>query len=528
MAKFATHSTVPAVGGPVSTTGEQIQTHEDGPAWARDAKSDLFLLAAVNMVGEDTFYEGKGERDKRFRDLIRQVTAEDPDWGARFVPFLRDEMHMRSASVVMAAESAKARAGEVTVPVRKMVADALKRADEPGEFLAYWRSRFGRPPSGGVQRGVADAAVRLFNERAALKYDGTDRPWRLGDVVELVHPVPAADWQSDLFRWMLDRRHHSADVRVELDRLPVISEWRRMQEIPPAERREHFIRHPDALRAAGMTWEALSSLGKMDKAVWEAVIPVMGYMACLRNLRNFDEVGVSDEVAEQVAKQLADPEQVARSKQFPYRFLSAYKAAPSLRWGYALEKALDASVANVPALPGRTLVLVDTSASMTTQTVSKNSTIHASDVAALFGAVLARRAEYAEWYGFADGVFRHKVTPGGSVLRDIAAFTARTGEVGHGTRMVEAVRATYQPRFHDRVIILTDMQTFAPDYYYGSGNVSDTVPAHVDMFGINLAGYSSTAVDTSQPHRYEIGGFSDKLFTLVAMLAQGHSQGWPF
>ena len=53
------------------------------------------------------------------------------------------------------------------------------------------------------------------------------------------------------------------------------------------------------------------------------------------------------------------------ARQFPIRFLSAFKEAPSLRWAWPLEQALQHSLANVPQLPGRTLVLVDVSGSMT-------------------------------------------------------------------------------------------------------------------------------------------------------------------
>jgi len=62
--------------------------------------------------------------------------------------------------------------------------------------------------------------------------------------------------------------------------------------------------------------------------------------------RNFDEAGVPDHVAEQVAARLADPAQVAASRQLPMRFLSAYRAAPSLRWAAALERAPAASLAS--------------------------------------------------------------------------------------------------------------------------------------------------------------------------------------
>jgi hypothetical protein len=40
-------------------------------------------------------------------------------------------------------------------------------------------------------------------------------------------------------------------------------------------------------------------------------------MALLRNLRNFDDADVGDEVA----AKLSDPDEIARSRQFPYRFV---------------------------------------------------------------------------------------------------------------------------------------------------------------------------------------------------------------
>lgn len=540
MAKFAARTSAPA--GPIRTTGTAA-TFEGGPGFARDAKSDLFLLAATNMVGEDTYYEAKTDRDKRFRDLVHAATIEDPDWVARFVPYLRGHMNMRSASVVMAAESALARRGNpecaarATIPVRRMISDALQRPDEPAELIAYWRSRTGiRAIPGGVQRGLGDAVARLLTERSAIKYDSVGNAFRLADIVAIAKPTPTAPWQADLFDWLADRRWKRDHIRVS-DRLPVVAAYTAAKAMPEVERRAFFLADPERLRAAGMAWEELSSLGPMDKAAWEAMIPSMGIMALARNLRSFDESGVSDEVAAVVAARFADPEQVARSRMFPYRWLQAYLAAPSLRWGHALEKALSASTAAIPDLPGRTLVLVDTSASMG-GTVSAKSKIRHVDVGALIGVALAHRGCAVDLIGFADGTFRHQVTAGGSMLRDIEAFTRRIGEVGHGTRIIESVTATFSG--HDRVIVVSDMQTFAPNGGYGYAQpyydvlgrvrhqtVSEAVPANVPMFGINTTGYAAAVVDSSRPNRFEVGGFSDKVFTMFAALSAGDGS-WPF
>src|SRR3954451_21080564 len=117
---------------------------------------------------------------------------------------------------------------------------------------------------------------------------------------------------------------------------------------------------------------------------WQSVIGSMGYMALLRNLRNFDEAGVPDDVAASVPARLADPEEVARSRQLPLRFLSAYRAVPSLRWAWARDQALGLSLAGVPSPPGRTLVLVDRSGSMFGP-LSRRSQLNRADAAALFG-----------------------------------------------------------------------------------------------------------------------------------------------
>lgn len=528
MGKFTSVRSGP--GSPVTTTGTTA-TFEGGAGFTRDAKSDLFLFAAVNMAGEEAFYERADVRDQRFRDLVHAATKQDPDWVASFVPYLRGEMNMRSAAIVMAAESALARRGgtdrEATVPVRKMVAGAMLRADEPAEFLAYWKARTGKVTlPGGVQRGVGDAAARLFTERAALKYDGANGPWRMADVVALAKPTPAGPWQADLFDYLADRRWKRDVVRVS-GRLPTLSAYRAATAMPRAERRAWFLADPGRLRAAGMTWEQLSSLGPMDAQAWTAIIPHMGLMALCRNLRNFDEAGVPDAVAGRVAARLADPEQVRRSRQFPYRFLSAYRAAPSLRWGHALEQALAASTANVPALPGRTLVLVDTSASMTGRVSAKSRVRHV-DVGALFGTALAARGCAVDLVGFADGLFRHPLAEGGSVLRQSEEFCARVGEVGHGTETVAALRETYDG--HDRVVIVSDMQAFAyPGRRPGRGmSVSEAVPAAVPLFGINTTGYGKASIDTGLPGRYEIGGFSDALFRMVGLLSRDRTTGWPW
>jgi hypothetical protein len=138
-------------------------TYEGASGYARDAKSELFLLAVSNMVGENTFYEGAAARDARFAALVRGLAVTDPAWTARLIGWLRSGANLRSAALVAAAEFVSARvAAGLAGGNRQVIGSVLVRADEPGELLAYWFATHGRNVPKAVKRGVADAATRLY------------------------------------------------------------------------------------------------------------------------------------------------------------------------------------------------------------------------------------------------------------------------------------------------------------------------------------------------------------------------------
>ncbi|GAA1579468.1 TROVE domain-containing protein [Actinomadura kijaniata] len=518
MAKFNRSRMTGALSAVTSRRAPGARTHEGAPGYARDTKSELFLLSVANMVGERTFYEDAGDRDARFRTLVGEVALADVDWLTRMVGWLRDSAGMRSASVVAAAEGVMSRlCAEMDGGNRQLVAAALRRADEPGELLAYWHGRYGRSLPSPVKRGVADAVRRLYTERSLVKYDTGD--FRFGDVIELVHPRPETPAQGDLFRHAIDRRHGRGEEIPES--LTVLRARARLLALPPDERRA-LLDRPDAERVladAGMTWESLAGWlgGPLSAAFWERIIPSMGYLALLRNLRNLDRAGVSDEVAERVAARLSDPGRVARSRVLPMRYLAAYRAVESLRWAWPLHQALDASLGNVPALPGRTLVLVDRSGSMFGR-MSARSELTSADAAAVFGSALALRAEDATLVQFGTGHAPVPFRRGESVLKVVERF----GDLG-GTNTAAAVRAHY--RDHDRVVIVTDEQAWGG--HHGE-EPAKAVPERVPVYTWNLVGYRHGHGPSGAGTRHTFGGLSDAAFAMIPLIERGAAADWPF
>lgn len=560
MAKFASKAAVkrqrPVLKSPVSTTGPGAPTFEGGAGFSRDAKSDLFLLAATNMVGEDTFYESAEERDARFVNLVHQVTVEDPEWVAAFIPYLRKEMFMRSASVVAAAEYVAAGGPHG----RAVVTSALARADEPGEILAYWHAVYGRNEPIALKRGVADAitghlepaesfeepvaggtetvpltpalkvAGALYTQNAALKYDGLSVGFRMGDVIERVHPAPLNNEQRSLFNYLLGRRHNPKDFRVKdnnddrvsIENLSRITNVLALDGLDDDAFAAQMAVDPDLLTNSGYTWERLlSARPKLAGAsLWESIIPNMGYMALLRNLRNFEQAGIAEQTADMVISKLTDPDEVARSMQFPLRFLSAYKFTEGFRYAHALDTALDLSVRNIPKVEGRTLILIDVSGSMT-GTLSEKSTVARWEAGALFGVAQYLKSANADIVAYATRSQAVPMTPGTSVLRGIekVADVVHNGRLEHGTNTFQALEAHYAG--HDRLFIFSDMQS---TYHF----VNEAAVAKLKtIYNFNLGGYAQAHMDLTNG-RYELGGFSDATFRLISLLERGKNAPWPW
>lgn len=547
MAKFNSASkTRTGVQSPIKSTTTVARTGNGALGYARTEKSELFLLAVSNFVGQDTFYEkalganlAKLEhsasvpdqpwvhsqvrakkalaegRDDRFSRLVSQTALEDPRWTLGFIGWLRNDAFMRSASIVAAVEAGQAykALGEDKTEnwSREFVAAAQARADEPGEVFAYYEAKYGKPFPAWLKKGVADGARKLYNEYSLLKYDTDSKGYRFADVLQLAHVKPKDARQSTLFGYALDRRYNNVTEVPAVLRMTNAREGLMKTDV----KARKSLLNSLLLKDAGMTWEALSGWlnGPMDAQAWEAVIPSMGHMALLRNLRNFLQAGVSQKVLRDVLNRISDPEQVAKGKQFPFRYLAAYQANKgNLKVSAALEDALQASLANVPELSGRTLILVDRSGSMFWSNDQKMDLTFA-DQAAIFGSALALRAEDATLVQFGSSSAEVSFRKTDSVLPMLSKFR----DLG-GTSTAAAVKRHFNG--HDRVIIVTDEQ-------YSGVDPSGVVPKNVPLYTWNLNGYKVGGF-SGESKRHTFGGLTDKAFQQIPLIEAGQQAKWPW
>lgn len=517
----------PAVTSAVQTLPGPAALNAGGVlGYARNAHSELYLLAvALINLGKDTFHEQGDLRTRRFCHLTHELAVSDPGWMVRMLRWLRTDSHLRSAPLVGAAEFVAARRGmpDPEGDGEQVVDGVLQRADEPGELLAYWSANYGMAFPKALKKGVAAAVLRLYDEYALSKYDRENAAFRFARVLDLTHPASTDPVQRALFAYAhADMRGRNPQPVAEL---ALLRERAALTALPVAERRD-VLAGPDAtarLRAAGMTWEAVAGWlhGPMDAAAWSAILPLMGYEARLKNLRNFDDAGIDDEAAGKLAAWLTDPQRVAKSRQLPFRFYAAHLAVRSLRWGHTLEKALQASLANVPALPGRTLVLVDQSPSMFPgyhfSTRQQHETISNADLAKLFGSAVALRAADATLVGYGQTsypVLFHRRDP---LLKVMERF-----RMVDGTDTFGAAAAHYAA--HDRVVIVTDEQNNTGRYT----TIDQVIPEKVPVYTWNIGGYKVGSTTSGSGSRHTFGGLTDAGFRAVSLIEAGRNADWPF
>jgi len=484
-------------------------------AGASTPHRELFLLAVTAMAeGTDQYHE----TDERFVELVRVLALADDGWLARFLAWLRGFDELASAAVVGSAEMVRTRlANGLTTSggSRQVIDSACARADEPGLMLGYWFRRYGRTVPKPIRHGLADAATRLYDEAALALYDRSPAAVRLADVIRLVHPKAGGRRQQELYQYALARRGSSAQVPAGMTMLCARAT---LYELSIHERRA-LLDSPAATElfgAAGMTAALLPGwlCGQApDARAWTALLPHMSYRDRLAHLRDLDAAGLSEQGP------LADPARIAAERISPLTVHAARLEVTAQGWDGPLEAAAEASLALVPVLNGRTLILVDRSASMFTQ-ITRGSAATVADQAAVFGACLALRSAGTTLVQFGTGHRPLPFSPG----QGLTELLGRFGEMGDGNAAA-AVRACFDQ--HDRIVIVTDEP-------HGSAlqgeHPAAAAPAGVPVCIWNVAGTPQPAAPGRAviQGRHVFTGLSDAAFKVIPLIEACRHDSWPF
>ncbi len=404
---------------------QSINTHEGSKAKHINPELQLRRSVMACMLWEREFYEDGVAITDRIASLILAVK---PAVVAAMAVEARERMKLRHIPLFIVREMA--RHGKHKKYVADTLSRIIQRPDELTEFLAiYWKD--GRQPlSAQVKKGLAGAFPK-FDAYSLAKYN-RDGAVKLRDALFLCHAKPKDTEQAETWKKLI----------------------------------EGTLEPPD-------TWEVSLSSGGDKKAHWERLLSEnkMGAMAVLRNLRNFQQNGIDENL---VFSALRD---MKTGRVLPFRFIAAARHAP--QWEDKIEVPMMKCLEEHTKIPGRTVLLLDVSGSMEAQ-VSGRSEISRLDAACGVAILLREICESVDIFSFSLKLIRipprhgfalrdavvgsqeHSGTLLGTSVKAIYSNKAVPVKIESGLNQYESFIFDGQNLNPDRLVVLTDEQSHDP------------------------------------------------------------------
>lgn len=485
--------------------GKKVTNHEGAEAYKMPAEMELYT-AICTMALQPKFYETPEEQLNRIASLIKAVS---PEFVARLAIYARREMHLRSIPLLLIVELAMTHSGDNLVS--RTVEQVVMRADEIAELLMCYQWRNPQPGlkklsklSHQIQIGL-QRAFNKFDEYQFAKYDRNANAVKLRDALFLVHPKAKDEKQQTVFDKIANKQLDTPYTwETELSALGQRS----------------FDNDEARGKAFREKWTELIQSGKL------------GYMALLRNMRNILQADVDDDTIKNVVERISNPHEVMKAKQFPFRYLSAYKELKDITsvntsiMLTALENAATASAMNIPGFKEGTRVMIATDMSGSMQCrISTKSNVEYYEVGNMLAMLMKSRCEKAISGFFADE-WKAVNLPQGNILSNTTSMCRRIGELGYGTFGEKPLEWLIENKTQvDKVMYFTDCQLWNI-YEYNFKEAWEeykkiSPAAHLYIF--DLAGYGHLPIEFPRKDVTLIAGWSDRVFDMLYAIENGAS-----
>ncbi len=384
----------------------------------------------------------------------------------------RKRFYLRHVPLLLLVKLAKTGSG--TSVLRNAIPLVIKRADEVAEFVSlFWKYNPDKDITNQMKKGLKEAILN-FDEYELAKYD-RDKPVKLRDVAFLSHVKGANFEQAKLIARAVNKDFFPVETKA--GKAPVAAMFD--DDTKPG------LNTPD-------TWEVALSAGKDKKTEFERLIREgkLPYFALIRNLRNMAQSGCD---ADLVKEAILARKGAARI--LPFRYIAAARAAPMFE--PQLDVAMQAAIADLPNLPGKTVGLIDVSQSMHAK-LSGKSDLTRQDAAGALGSIIP--AKDLRLFTFSNQLVEVPPRKGMSGVDAI-----KNSQYNGGTNLVGAMNVLNEQVKYDRLIVVTDEQMHP-------GRLPD--PTGHFNYMVNVAS-NQNGVGYRKPWTH-IDGFSESIFRYIS------------
>jgi 60 kDa SS-A/Ro ribonucleoprotein len=500
-----------------------------GLAYRLDHKHALAQLVATGTLSQ-TFYV---DAALQLQQVIDLCAGADAEFIAKAAIYARQHAYMKDMPVLLLALLSTVEGGQAAFKA------AFPRVIDNGKqlrnFVQVLRSGVvGRKSLGSLPKRMVNDWLLQASGYQLLSASVGNEP-SLADVLKMTHPKPKFMEQEAFFAYVLGKSY-------EMALLP--------------ERVQQLIRFraDPTLPVPDVPMQLLMGL-KLTAAQWSTVAKQGSWQMLRMNLNNFAKYGVFEQegMIECIAEKLADADAVRKSRVFPYQLMmtwAALDAAVPEPVRAALLAAMEIALGNVPRLAGNVVVAVDVSGSMASPVTGfrKGSTtrLRCVDAAALFAAALKQVNSQVRIMPFdtrlhEDVEMGQRLTIAQSITRwlkaqvtsapkplgvfELAAYLASKG--GGGTDCsLPLKQLNAEVAAVDLMIYFSDNESWA-DAPRGRGTammaeweVLKARHPQARLVCVDVQPYAHGQIK-EQADVLNIGGFSDEVFRLIGLFAQG-------
>lgn len=487
------------------------------------------------------------EKENEVVDKILKAAENcDPLFVAKTAIYARTKANMRSTSHLLAGSLAPRVSG--TKWGKKFYKRIVVRPDDISEILSYYYIN-NKKLSNAMRRGFREAFEK-FDIYQLDKYKMLKKNISLIDIMNLVHPIPAANKQDayeDLILNQGKNLHTMYKSKILEKELSSAGEGKKTEE----EKRE-------------AKKEAIEDVLKN--------INGMPIFNLLRNLRNI--LLYAPDSVDEACRQLTIKNKVLNSKLLPFRFASAYTEIEKLHYNdkvtnseisfesekpfmmsvkdfdkkkeqllNAIEKALEISCQNIECFEGNTAILIDHSGSVRgdaggSSRVSQFSKTTCAAIGNLFGAMLAYKQKDTYVGMFGDRLINSPINREERML-DYALRSFKEGsECGPATEngLYHFLETCIRDKKHvDNLVIFSDMVIGRDgignwDYTsdYGKGTFQELFKEFrklnpmCNTICVDIRATSGKSVFDQSMRVTQVSGWSTEIFNIIKNNCKGY------
>lgn len=435
---------------------------------------------------------------KLMEKVIDDAILFDPEATLFEAVRLRNEDNIRVTPQVIMVRAANSSNVRGTNLISKFAQQIMKRTDDAVTQLAYQISTFGKPIPNSLKKAWKNFLIKKDDYQLA-KYKMENKQVKLVDLINLTHA-------------------HSSSI--------------------------HKLMNGE-LKLNETTWESYISKHGSNKETWSHAISLMGHMALLRNLRNFEDNNVDENLYLDKLIQTVD-----NGKQLPFRYYSAYKAIKNNNKNKSskvldtIEECLELSLKNVPQFKGKVMSLCDNSGSAHGTMTSSYGSVTISDIANLTGVITGKCAEDGYVGIFGDKLDIVPIRKKSSIFDQLKEITTKAYSIGQGTEngiWLFFDKAIKEKQHWDHIFVYSDMQaghgglygeksSEYSNYKWNNSHYIDVaalikdyrkkVNKDVKVYLVQMAGYQDTLIPEFYKDTYILGGWGDGLLRFADKMSK--------